>query len=59
MISPEEARRQLYIRQKELLDTFRVRNAISQEEYNKSLNYLTTKMDMGDLLQQLSEDKRK
>ncbi len=39
---------ELYYRQVELLKTFRERNAISQEQYDKSLQDLTVKMGMED-----------
>lgn len=37
---------QLYLKQKELLDTFLKRGAITKEQYNKSLGDLTEKMGM-------------
>ena len=45
-LSPEEKRADLYIRQKNMLNDFLKRNAISKEQYNKSLNDLTEKMRM-------------
>ncbi len=39
---------ELYYRQVELLRTFRERNAISQEQYEKSFRDLTGKMGMSD-----------
>ena len=44
VLSPEQKRLELYLRQKELLEQFRERNAISQEQFNKSLTDLTQKM---------------
>lgn len=37
---------QLYLKQKELLDTFLKSGAITKEQYNKSLGDLTEKMGM-------------
>ena len=42
--SPEQKKRDLYDRQVELLKTFLERNAISQEQYDKSFHDLTEKM---------------
>ena len=42
--SPEQKRKQLYLNQKSLLDTFLEHHAISQEQYDKSLGDLTEKM---------------
>ena len=46
VLSPEQKRQELYRRQKELLEQFRERNAISKEQFNKSLTDLTQKMGM-------------
>ncbi len=43
-LSDEEKKRQLYKRQKELLDTFLSKGAISEAQYEKSLGDLTVKM---------------
>ena len=43
-MTPEEKRRNLYDKQKELLDTFLEHGAISQLQYDKSLRDLTEKM---------------
>ena len=43
-MSPEQKKRQLFLNQKELLDKFRERNAISQAQYKKSLGDLRLKM---------------
>ena len=43
-MTAEEKRRDLYLRQKELLDTFLEHGAISQTQYDKSLGDLTEKM---------------
>ena len=40
----EEKKRNLYLRQKQLLDTFLEHGAISQAQYDKSLGDLTEKM---------------
>ncbi len=42
----EEKKRDLYLRQKELLNTFLEHGAISQAQYEKSLGDLTEKMGM-------------
>lgn len=44
MLSLEEKKRRLFLKQKELLDTFREHNAITQDQYKKSLNDLREKM---------------
>lgn len=43
-LSPEQKKEQLYLKQKELLDTFLEHHAISKEQYEKSLGDLTEKM---------------
>ena len=45
-LSPEEKKKELYLKQKHLLQTFLERHAITQEQYEKSLNGLTEKMGM-------------
>ena len=45
-LSPEEKKKQLFLKQKNLLDTFLERNAISQAQYDKSLGALRDKMGM-------------
>ena len=42
----EDKSRDLYLRQKKLLDTFLEHGAISQAQYDKSLGDLTEKMGM-------------
>ena len=37
-LTPDEKKRQLFYKQKELLDTFLEHKAISREQYEKSLN---------------------
>ena len=49
-LSPEEKKVQLYRNQKHALELFLERNAISQEQYDKSLRDLTIKMGMESLL---------
>ena len=48
-LTPSEKKRQLYIRQKNMLGLFLERNAISLEQYEKSLGDLTKKMGMEDI----------
>ena len=45
-LSPEDKKRQLFLNQKQTLDLFLERNAISQAQYNKSLHDLVEKMGM-------------
>lgn len=45
-LSAEEKRVWLYLKQKEVLDDFVARNAISREQYEKSLRDMTEKMGM-------------
>lgn len=53
--SPEEKKKELFLKQKELLDQFLANGAISREQYETSLNGLTEKMHMGELLAGLQE----
>ena len=46
ILSPEEKKKQLFIKQKRMLDTFLEKNAISQAQYDKSLGDLRDKMGM-------------
>ena len=46
MLSLEEKNKQLFLKQKRLLDTFRDKHAISQAQYDKSLGDLREKMEM-------------
>ena len=48
----EEQRKQLYLQQKQLLDTFLARHAISKAQYDKSLGDLTAKMGMEKVLEE-------
>jgi len=45
-LSPEEKKKQLFLNQKKLLDTFLEKHAISQAQYDKSLGDLRDKMGM-------------
>lgn len=45
-LSPEEKKKQLFLNQKKLLDTFLDRRAISKAQYDKSLGDLIDKMGM-------------
>ena len=49
MLSPEEKKKQLYLNQKEMLEGFLERGAISRAQFEKSLGDLTLKMGMQDL----------
>lgn len=48
-LTPEEKKKRLFLKQKETLDLFRVRNAIDQTQYDKSLGELRDKMGMYDV----------
>lgn len=50
-LSPEEKKKLLFLNQKQTLDLFLERNAISQAQYNKSLHDLIEKMGMNKLCQ--------
>ena len=54
-LSPAEKKKQLYIKQKQLLDLFLEKNAINKAQYEKSLGDLTEKMGMQDLVKKLVE----
>ncbi len=43
-LSPDEKKKQLFLRQKKTLDLFLERNAISKAQYDKSLGDLIEKM---------------
>ena len=43
-LTPEEKNKALFLKQKELLDTFLSHHAISQAQYDKSLGDLQVKM---------------
>lgn len=46
LLSPDEKKKLLFLKQKNLLDTFLEKHAISQEQYDKSLGDLRDKMGM-------------
>jgi hypothetical protein len=50
LLSPEEKKRHLFLRQKNTLDLFLERNAISKAQYDKSLGDLIEKMGMHKLV---------
>ena len=45
-LSPEEKKKELFLRQKRTLDLFLERHAITQNQYDKSLGDLRDKMGM-------------
>lgn len=45
-LTPEEKKKQLYLKQKNTLDTFLAHGAITKAQYDKSLGDLTEKMGM-------------
>lgn len=49
-LTPEQKKKQLYLKQKELLDTFLEHHAISQEQYDKSLHDMIEKMKISESL---------
>ena len=49
-LSPEEKRIQLYLNQKQTLEAFLERGAISKAQFDKSLGDLTVKMGMTDVV---------
>ena len=51
-LSPEEKKIQLFLQQKETLDLFLARNAISQAQYDKSYGDLIAKMGLEDIVVQ-------
>ena len=56
-MSETDKKRELYLRQKQLLDTFLAHGAISKAQYDKSFGDLTEKMGMGDLQTTAAEEK--
>ena len=46
LLTPEDKKKQLFLRQKNTLDLFLERNAISKDQYDKSLGDLIEKMGM-------------
>ena len=57
-MTPDEKKLQLYIKQKNMLDSFLARNAISRAQYDKSLGDLTEKMGMGKVLEEMTQNKQ-
>ena len=49
-LTPEERKKQLFLKQKNTLDLFLERNAISKAQYDKSLGDLVDKMAVDDEL---------
>jgi len=47
--SPADKKKQLFLRQKELLDTFLAHKAISKSQYDKSFGDLRIKMGMANV----------
>ena len=47
-LTPEQKKKQLYLKQKELLDTFLEHHAISKAQYDKSLHDISEKMGYGE-----------
>lgn len=58
-LSPEEKKKQLFLKQKHTLDLFLERSAISQAQYDKSLGDLIDKMGMNGLDEFKNTEKRK
>ena len=56
--TPEEKKKQLYVQQKALLDTFLAHHAISRAQYDKSLGDLTVKMGMEALRESQNDTER-
>lgn len=50
-LTPEEKKKQLFLKQKQMLDLFLERNAISKAQYDKSLGGLIDKMGMQKFLE--------
>lgn len=50
-LTPEEKKKQLFLKQKQTLDLFLERNAISKAQYDKSLGDLIDKMGMQKFLE--------
>lgn len=56
-MSETDKKRELYLRQKQLLDTFLAHGAISKAQYDKSFGDLTEKMGMSDEKMPAAEEK--
>ena len=48
-LSPEDKKKQLYLNQRQTLEAFLARGAISKAQFDKSLGDLTEKMGMGNI----------
>ena len=48
-MTPDEKKKQLFLRQKELLDVYLEKKAITQADYDKSLKALKEKMGVSSL----------
>lgn len=56
-LSPEGKKKQLYLKQKRMLEQFFERNAISKEQFEKSLYDMTQKMGMIEVEESLIKQK--
>ena len=54
-LTPEERKKQLFLKQKNILDLFLERNAISKAQYDKSLGDLIDKMADDELLNEKAD----
>ena len=54
-LTPEEKKKQLFLKQKNTLDLFLERNAISKAQYDKSLGDLIDKMADDELLNEKAD----
>lgn len=52
-LTPVEKKRELYLRQKRVLDEFLERGAITQAQYEKSFRDLTEKMNMREVFEKI------
>ena len=50
-LTPEEKKKRLFLKQKQTLDLFLERNAISKAQYDKSLGDLVEKMEMQNVVE--------
>ena len=57
-MSETDKKRELYLRQKQLLDTFLAHGAITKAQYDKSFGDLTEKMGMTDLAQTAATEEK-
>ena len=56
-MSETDKKKELYLRQKQLLDTFLAHGAITKAQYDKSFGDLTEKMGMGSVQSASTEEK--